>query len=260
MDLWPLKRDFHLMKRLPAKGGLGDGGGDRKVSAPTRPIKAALRFTRLRNIDPYPKKHFLVQSFLGTGEVLCIFAKPGEGKSVLATDLACHVASGRLRGHGAILGAVDTTISVEKRGSVRVACVEKDNDGSDGQQITFDLTGVTLSVDPDTGEETTAATVIPADNAAATGPQSKKLSNQQRIALEALAEVIDDQGTLAPPSAKIPPGTRTVTIDLWKSAALRRGLSHSGKESANRMAFNRAQEALVAFHKVAVWDDRVWQI
>ena len=45
----------------------------------------------------------------------------------------------RLRGHGALLGACDTTIKVESLSACRSATVDKVNDGPDGERVTFDL-------------------------------------------------------------------------------------------------------------------------
>src|SRR5262249_22565791 len=45
----------------------------------------------------------------------------------------------RLRGHGALLGACDTTIKVESLNGCRAATVDKVNDGPDGERVTFDL-------------------------------------------------------------------------------------------------------------------------
>ena len=63
----------------------------------------------------------------------------------------------RLRGHGALLGALDTTINVEKfSNELRTATVIKANDSEEGERITFKLESVTI------GPETTAPLVVPA--------------------------------------------------------------------------------------------------
>ena len=55
--------------------------------------------------------------------------------------------SQRLRGHGALLGACDTTIKVESLAGCRTATVDKVNDGPDGERVTFDLKSVELHFD-----------------------------------------------------------------------------------------------------------------
>jgi hypothetical protein len=65
----------------------------------------------------------------------------------------------RLRGHGALLGALDTTINVEKLASgIRAATVIKANDSEEGERIAFTLESVEI------GPETTAPVVVPAED------------------------------------------------------------------------------------------------
>jgi RecA-family ATPase len=55
----------------------------------------------------------------------------------------------RMRGHGALLGALDTTIHVVKAGSVRTATVIKANDSEEGERITFALESVVIGESED---------------------------------------------------------------------------------------------------------------
>jgi RecA-family ATPase len=72
----------------------------------------------------------------------------------------------RLRGHGALLGAMDTTVHVEKLSDdVRSASVIKANDSEEGERVTFSLESVLI------GPETTAPAVIPVE---ATQPKLQK--------------------------------------------------------------------------------------
>ena len=48
----------------------------------------------------------------------------------------------RLRGHGALLGSLDTVVAIEKSGAIRTATVQKDNDGVEDRQIAFDLKSI----------------------------------------------------------------------------------------------------------------------
>jgi hypothetical protein len=92
----------------------------------------------------------------------------------------------RLRGHGALLGAMDTTINVAKSGTIRTATVVKANDSEEGAQVAFTLESVVIGTD-DEGNETTAPVVIPADANEARSPTPRKISDKDRLALEALA-------------------------------------------------------------------------
>lgn len=44
-------------------------------------LKADLSFTLFRDIEPEPRKDWLVQDFLGAGELSCFYGQPGAGKS-----------------------------------------------------------------------------------------------------------------------------------------------------------------------------------
>ena len=82
----------------------------------------------------------------------------------------------RLRGHGALLGAMDTTVHVES-GDVKSATVVKANDSEEGEKVVFTLESVTI------GPETTAPVVVPADPALAQPTGTKRrLSPRSRRA------------------------------------------------------------------------------
>ena len=60
-------------------------------------------------------KSWLVHNLLGDGDASVMYGKPGDGKSVLAEDLALHVAAGRLwHGRKVKQGAV-VFIALERR-------------------------------------------------------------------------------------------------------------------------------------------------
>ena len=69
----------------------------------------------------------------------------------------------RLRGHGALLGACDTTVKLESINDCRTATLDKVNDGPDGERVTFKLESVELHHDPETDTMTTAPVVIAAE-------------------------------------------------------------------------------------------------
>jgi hypothetical protein len=84
----------------------------------------------------------------------------------------------RMRGHGALLGAMDTTLHVCKSGTGRTATVIKANDSEEGECIAFDLESVQI------GEDGTTAPVVIAANqttrhSAASEPKLK--GNQQTM-------------------------------------------------------------------------------
>jgi len=80
-----------------------------------------LRLVMYRDIEPAPRKDWVITDLLGAGELSCIAAPPGAGKSILATDIAGHVAAGRhwfgrhVKGGGVLYVAAERAALVERR-------------------------------------------------------------------------------------------------------------------------------------------------
>ena len=188
--------------------------------------------------------------------------------SRLQTDTAAHVCwvhhipldgTERLRGHGALLGAMDTTISVVKQADgVRTATVAKSNDSEEGEGVAFTLDSVEIGEDAD-GNVTTAPVVVPVEDGPRRQlPKSGRLPKAAQIALRALTEALDEQGQPDPASNHIPHGIKVVTVSAWRQQAYRRGISTSEEERAKQQAFKRASEYLIGAGRVAAWDSHVW--
>jgi hypothetical protein len=92
-----------------------------------------------------------------------------------------HDGTQRLRGHGALLGACDTTIRVESFDSYRIGSVDKVNDGPEGETVTFALQSVELHHDPETNITTTAPVVIEAEAPTMTARGPKLTPNQNSL-------------------------------------------------------------------------------
>jgi RecA-family ATPase len=89
----------------------------------------------------------------------------------------------RLRGHGALLGAMDTTIHVEKvSGELRTASVVKANDSEEGERVAFKLEGITIA------PETTAPIVLPAETPETQAPKENRLHKNHQTMLTLLRE------------------------------------------------------------------------
>jgi hypothetical protein len=387
-----LRRDGAESLRATFDKSLGNGDDrqftGKKDGKREKFAKKPLRFTLFADIDPAPRKVFLVEGIIGVNETSGFAGAPGSGKSVLAGDLACHVAGAmpwlgrrvhqgavlyvaaeraklterrfaafrehyqindlplaviagsvdflsngehvdeiaarasyltmrtglsvvlivvdtvsrvlnggdenspkdmgalvanvahlqeatgahvllihhvpqdgnvRLRGHGALLGSLDTVIAIEKAGAIRTATVIKDNDGVEDQRLAFDLKSVTLSIDPDTMKETSAPVVVPAEaSLVRSAAMGVKLPKGALIALRALEAAINECGAVPSASNHIPTGVKAVTIDQWRAHAYRTGISTSDKANAKRTALSRASDALVAAQKIGISEPYVW--
>jgi AAA domain len=165
----------------------------------------------------------------------------------------------RMRGHGALLGALDTTVHVARSGALRTATVIKANDAEDGTKVAFALKSVVIGVDQD-GQETMAPVVVPSEYAPPRLAKSGSMPKAAQTALRALTEAIAEQGSQAPASDHIPSSARVVTMSTWRQQSYRRGISGSDEQRAKEQAFKRASEYLIGVGRVGVWDDQVWLI
>ena len=188
--------------------------------------------------------------------------------SVLQASTQAHVhwvhhtpldGSDRMRGHTALLGAMDTTILVAKNGILRTATVVKANNSEEDEQIAFTLESVTIGRNLD-GDVTTAPVVCPTVNDGVRHSSAQKpvrLTKSAQIALNALAEVIVEQGAVPPTSNHIPAAVRAVSVDAWRKHSYLRGIS-TGDDRAKQLAFQRASERLIGSSRVGTWDGLVW--
>jgi len=182
--------------------------------------------------------------------------------SKLQTETKAHVlwihhmpqdGAERLRGHGALLGAMDTTVHVQS-GDVKTATVVKANDSEEGEKVVFALESVTI------GPETTAPVVTAADPALARSTGTKRrLSPRARRAVDALTETIINHGQLAPMDLGLPAGTKTVTLDQWREEIFTRNILD--RAAANpRTDFKRVLDQLADKGLITSRNNLVWAI
>lgn len=167
--------------------------------------------------------------------------------------------SQRMRGHGALLAACDTTVRIERSGDIRTATIDKTNDGDEGEQVAFKIEGVELGGDPETDEATTAPVLVACDSPPPSNKRHARLPAAAKTALDSLKEALGECGKIAPASNHIPPAARTVTVEQWRQYAYRRGISATDTtDRARQMAFKRASEALIGSKAISTWDGIVW--
>ena len=166
----------------------------------------------------------------------------------------------RMRGHGALLGAVDTTIHVVNKDGTRLAEVVKSSDHEEGQRIAFSLKSVIIDQDDGYGDPVTAPVVVE-DQAPTTAKAAKravKIPKNATLALNALRDAVADCGQRVA-NAHVPAGMQVVTLDQWRTYAYRRGLG--GEEAKSRQkAFTRAAECLAGSGLVGIWEPYAWPV
>jgi hypothetical protein len=166
----------------------------------------------------------------------------------------------RMRGHGALLGAVDTTVHVVNKDGTRLAEVVKSSDHEEGHRIAFFLKSVIIDQDDGYGDPVTAPVVVE-DQAPTTAKAAKravKIPKNATLALNALRDAVTDCGQHAA-NAHIPASVQVVTLDQWRDYAWRRGLG--GEEADSRQkAFIRAKECLAGSSLVGIWEPYAWPV
>jgi hypothetical protein len=166
----------------------------------------------------------------------------------------------RMRGHGAMMGAIDLGLSVVKADDgVRVATVVKGSDIEEGQQLCFRLKSVSLGRNK-RGHEIFAPAVVPIERTTIAVKAAKRMPKSAAIALRALNDAIIDHGTKPPPTDRIPAGINVVTREFWQAHALRFGVSPDNSQKVRNQTFKRAAEWLIATNRVGCWDGHVWPI
>jgi AAA domain len=183
----------------------------------------------------------------------------GTGAHVLVIH---HVPQGelRLRGHGSLLGSMDTTVSLEKSAAGSVtAAIEKNNDGPDGQTIAFCLRPVELYHDPETGETTTAPVVIATEVVPQqAGRRKKPLSAKYERARRTLAGIAKSSRAKAPPDDwGLPAAITIVPTDAWREALLRDGVLDNADADV-RKRFWDLKNRLVVKNVIGERDGHVW--
>jgi hypothetical protein len=162
--------------------------------------------------------------------------------------------SDRLRGHGALLGAVDTSVSVSNSGgSVRTAKVVKANDSEEGESVAFTIEGVQIAPDG-----TTAPVAVPSDVRMPAGATTKrKLPDRAKLGLDALTEALIGHGISAPANLELSPGAKVVTLEHWRDELCSRNVLD--RESDNHWRdFTRIKDQLAARNMVGVRNSFAW--
>ena len=161
------------------------------------------------------------------------------GATGLLTETGAHVlwvhhipldGAERLRGHGALLGALDTTIHVCKEADgTRSATVVKANDAEEGESVAFTLESIEIGQDAD-NNPTTAPVVEPIEKANRQQRSPRKLSPKHELALRALNDLAAEQGKPPPATWGLPSNISTVETDAWQKTLRSRDILHPDED------------------------------
>jgi diadenosine tetraphosphate (Ap4A) HIT family hydrolase len=90
--------------------------------------------------------------------------------------------------------------------------------------------------------------------------QQRKVRGAKKIALDVLQKAINEAGSVPPASNHIPPNTRTISIEQWRTFAYQATITESDKPDSQRKAFVRAVNGLLEANLIGIWGDYVWII
>jgi hypothetical protein len=164
----------------------------------------------------------------------------------------------RMRGRGALLGALDTTVHVVRGDTVRTATVIKANDAEEGEQIAFTLKSVVIGHDADQQENDRAGRCASRIQSPA-GDKIHQVAEDRPDGFACSYRGDRRTGPQPPASNHIPPGVKVVSVRVWRQQSYLRGIS-TGEEQAKQKAFKSASEYLIGAGRVGVWDDQVWLV
>ena len=170
----------------------------------------------------------------------------------------CGVDASRPRGHTSLIGAVDAQLAVKRDAAENiVVTVERMKDGPEGETLVSKLEAVEVGTDMD-GDPITSCVVVPVDGAAVRTTTTRKLSDRQRLALDALADCAVDHGSPPPESFGLPAGLVAVDVNDWRDELYSRGILD--REAKNpREDFRRIENSLQARGLIGERDGVVWR-
>jgi hypothetical protein len=171
----------------------------------------------------------------------------------------CGVDATRPRGHTSLIGAVDAQLAVKRdaAGNI-VVVVERMKDGPEGETIVSKLEAVDVGTDMD-GDTITSCVVVPVDGATVRPETNRKLSDRQKLALDALADCTVDHGEPPPATFGLPVGLLAISVADWRDELYARGVLDRDAKSP-REDFRRVKNSLQARKLIGERDGVVWRV
>jgi AAA domain len=158
------------------------------------------------------------------------------------------------RGSNARLADVDMMVQISGE-ATRTATVIKANDQPEGPLVSFRLEPFDFGLDEDGDAFRTF--ILSKDVITGAVAKPLHLTDQQRRALEALAETILAHGRDAPAEYSLPHGIKVADADAWKIELQRRNVLDP-KASNPRARFNELRNRLAAKRLIGTRDDLIW--
>ena len=171
----------------------------------------------------------------------------------------CGVDGSRPRGHTSLTGAADAQIAISRDAAGNITAeVEWMKDGPEGERIVSSLERVDLEDDED-GEPVNSCVIVPVEGEPVRAPTTRKLSDRQKLALDALTECVIAHAEPAPAAYGLPPSVRPVIVSTWRDEVYRRGVLDRDAKSP-REDFRRLKNSLHARELIGFVENLVWRV
>ena len=186
----------------------------------------------------------------------------------LKTRYNCHVMivhhSGKdrnkgARGHSSLRAAVDTEIEVKVDGMIRLATCKKQRDLENGKKVAFTLRVVDLGVD-DENDPITSCVVEQSNAEFALASTSRKVSPNERIAVQALDDAIASQGRKMADHENYPANRKVVSRDNWRNSFMKMRIDSGVQTASVKKDFDRQSAKLQENGVIHAYNDMVWFI
>ena len=177
--------------------------------------------------------------------------------AVMAIHHSGKDASRGARGSSAILGAVDSSMRIERVGETVSLTVEKQKDAEMMAPVWMNSVSVDISNDS-LGLDLETSLVLERSDSGPKDKTNQGLRPAQRLVLDALNEALIKNGQRSPGGDDYPVGVKVVSESSWRQIALAQTIS-TGNPDAERKAFARAADTLIQKKIVGKWGNLVWK-
>jgi hypothetical protein len=170
----------------------------------------------------------------------------------------CGIDGTRPRGHTSLTGAADAQLAVKRDAADNVVVtVEWMKDGPDGETFVSRLEVVEVGTNID-GDEITSCVIVPVEGGAVRPAPTRKLSDRQKLALDALADCVADQGAPPSPTLGLPGGIMAVPVGAWRDELYAKGVIDRDAKNP-RKDFQRVRDSLQARKLIGARAELVWR-
>jgi phage/plasmid primase-like uncharacterized protein len=176
-----------------------------------------------------------------------------HGCAVLVVHHSGLAEKNRSRGSSALRAALDFEFKIVAQDDVRTFVCTKAKDHEEPQPKHFKPLNVKTGwTDPETGEDIRSCVLEETDSPA---KGKTKLSGAAKVALESLAECINNKGRER--GVNDLSGIK-IHVNEWREQANKKGISPTATDDAKRVAFTRAVRSLLDKDHICVSNDFYW--